>query len=87
MSKPNPIADTESSVFQNANRLITDAQNMRQNPVEALPGFKERTVALTLAALELITHQSSPEDAAQIVQALADKYLQSTEHNSDLSAV
>lgn len=87
MSILSPTRKIETCVFQNANKLIADTQNMQRNPTEALPGFKERTTVLALAALELITHQSSPEDAAQIVQALADKYLQSAEHPSDLSAI
>ncbi len=80
--KKDPVQEAESAVFLNANRLISDTQRMRTDPAEALPNFKERTTALALAALELISHHASPEDAQAIVQTIANHYLSPSEQQA-----
>lgn len=70
----NPVKAAEGEVFHNANQIIWDTQEMRMKPAEVLPRFKEHTKTLTLAALELIAHHTSPEEAREILEAVASHY-------------
>ena len=70
----NGIKKAESEVFNNANQIIWDAQQMRTKPGEILPQFKTHTTALALAALELIAHHASPEEARAMLEEIASHY-------------
>ena len=68
------VKKAESEVFNNANQIIWDAQQMRIKPEEVLPQFKAHTTALALAALELIAHHASPEEARVMIEEIASHY-------------
>lgn len=78
----NPIKAAEGEVFHNANQIIWDAQEMRTKSSEVLPRFREHATALTLAALELIAHHSSPEEAQQMLEEIAKRYPNLTDQSA-----
>jgi len=62
------IKEAETAIFLNANRIISDTQKMRTDPIEAMVSFEEHTRVLAIAAIELIAYHTSPEQAQQLIR-------------------